>query len=79
MKTLNTFSKRILIIAVSLVLLSLSAFLLTVQRVTAEPKQATNLVMPGRVGIGVDPNQHKGYVGLVGSDGSISVIAVAAP
>lgn len=39
MKTLDTFSKRILVVAVSLslILLSASAFLITLQRVTAAP------------------------------------------
>jgi hypothetical protein len=55
MKNLDTFSKRILVIAfsISIVLLSTSAFLLSVQRVTAEPKQKQTLVMPTTIGLGL--------------------------
>ena len=81
MKTLDTISKRILIVAfsVSLVLLSMSAFLLTIQRVTAEPKQQFNMVMPARIGLGVDTKEHVGYVGIVNYDGSINTIKIGIP
>ncbi|GAB4044248.1 hypothetical protein [Spirosoma jeollabukense] len=53
MKNLDPVSKRILVIAlsISLLLLSLSAFLLTISRVTAKP---TNGVYENYVGLGVD-------------------------
>jgi hypothetical protein len=55
MKNLDTFSKRILVItfSISIVLLSASAFLLSVQHVTAEPKQKETLVMPTTIGLGI--------------------------
>jgi len=61
MKNLDVVSKRIFIaaISISLVLLSLSAFLLTIQRVTAAPEQATVVSRPTVVGLGIIGN--KGY------------------
>lgn len=61
MKNLDYLSKRILVVAVSLsiVLLSLSAFLLTLQRVTAAPNQVGVVSQPSIVGLGVSGN--KGY------------------
>ena len=48
MKTLDTFSKRILVIAVSisLVLFSVSAFLMTIHRVTAAPAPMQDTTVP---------------------------------
>ncbi|SFF25736.1 hypothetical protein [Spirosoma endophyticum] len=53
MKTLDPISKRILVVAlsISLVLLSLSAFLLTISRVTAKPTEG---VYENIIGLGVD-------------------------
>ncbi len=82
MKTLDTFSKRILIVAasISMVLLSLSAFLLTVQRVTAGPKQQfPNMVTPTHIGLGVDAQKHTGYYGWVGLDGKVTVYTTFIP
>lgn len=61
MKTLDTFSKRILVVAVSIsmVLLSLSAFMLTVERVTAGVPQKVSTGRPTYVGIGAVGN--RGY------------------
>ena len=81
MQTLDIFSKRIFVTAVSisLVLLSLSAFMLTVQRVTAEPKQVPNLITPSRIGLGVDVERRIGFVGAINADGSMSTFTVAIP
>lgn len=82
MKTLDTLSKRILIVAVSLslFLLSLSAFLLTIQRVTAEPKQQfPGMITPTRIGLGIDAQKRVGYYGLVNPDGSLVVYATPIP
>lgn len=73
MNQLDNFSKRMLIIAISIsiVLLSLSAFLLTIHRVNASPKSRGDIV-----GLGID----RGYVyyGSTGSDGNYKVQKVPA-
>lgn len=55
MKTLDTFTKRILVVAVSisLILLSLSVFLSTLQQATAAPKQVPTWYRPTIVGLGI--------------------------
>ena len=82
MKTLDTFSKRILIVAasISMVLLSLSAFLLSVQRVTAGPEQpGPTMVTPTRIGLGIDAQQHIGYYGWVYPDGTVTAVKIFLP
>ena len=61
MKNLDALSKRILVVAVSisLLLLSLSAFLLTIQQVTAAPKLPPSVSQPSIIGLGVIGN--RGY------------------
>lgn len=68
MKSFDTLSKRIFVMAVSisLVLLSASAFLMTIQRVTAAPAQGIQGVMPTFVGLGQIGNRayYLQYVGM---------------
>ncbi len=55
MKNLDTFSKRLFVvsISISLVLLSISVFIITIQKATARPNDGIQAVMPTFVGIGV--------------------------
>lgn len=58
MNNLDTTTKRIFVIAVSvsMVLLSLSAFVYTIQRATAGPKSFPVVYQPAAVGLGIINN-----------------------